>query len=83
MAKKNGKVIVDSRGDVKLRRASGHHSPIGSVKKVGGAYVACGLPKGVSSKPHCTLKKTKAAAVLHVVRDWQRWVGVGRGKTDY
>jgi len=40
MAKRSGKVIVTAGGEVKLRRSSGHHNPIGTVKKVGSAWVA-------------------------------------------
>lgn len=85
MAKKQTKVIVSARGDVSLRRASGHHLHVGRVAKLDGGWQSCSSfpPRTHSDAPVCTKRKTKAAAVLHVVNRWRSWIGLPRGRTDY
>lgn len=77
------KVIVTSDGRVLLRRKSGYHNPIGRVRRDGSSWQGCVMPRGVSSEGQCTQKKTKHAAVLHVVRSWRRWIGLRPGRLDY
>lgn len=80
MAKKATKVIVDKQGRVLLRSRTGYHNPIGRIEKTASGVKACGRTPG--GTPYCKDFRSANRAVLHLVREWQAWVGVSRGATS-
>lgn len=79
MARRPTKVIVKD-GRVLLRSRTGYHNPIGSIRQTASGVQACVRTAG--GTPWCKEFKSVSRAVLHVVRNWQSWVGVGRGRTN-